>query len=94
MSKLPESIVHGLNAVGLGGRLIYVPLVKRTVSDEIFDAMTSTLMAGKRINLDEFQNMVSLRTLYRLRSKAIEEAERLRKRGKDDGQTEYENGRE
>ena len=78
--KLPESLVEDLNAAGLGGRLIYIPLRNRakTISDEIYQAMLSTLEAGNSINLDEFQNMVSLRTLYRLRKKAIKSFERFK----------------
>jgi hypothetical protein len=88
--KLPEKIVEDLNAVGLGGRLVYIPLRNRakTISDEIYEVMTSKLKAGKIIDLDEFQNLVSLRTLYRLKAKAIEEVEHLKKKGHGNGQTE------
>lgn len=77
--KLPEEIVRDLNAVGLGGRLVYVPLVKKTVSDEIYEAMTSMFKVGESINIDNFQNLVNLRTLYRLRTKATAELGRSEK---------------
>lgn len=79
--RLPERIVEDLNREGLGGRLIYIPLRNKTVSDEIYETMISRLNAGKGIDLDEFQNMVSLRTLYRLRAKAIGEHESLKEKG-------------
>lgn len=87
--KLPERIVDDLNAVGLGGRLIYIPLRNRakTISNEIYEAMICRLKAGKSIDLDEFQNMVSLRTLYKLRTKAIEEYKRLKDKEYDNGKT-------
>lgn len=82
MSKLPDDIVQDLNAVGLGGRLVYVPLLgRKTISDEIYDAMISMLKDGKEVDLDAFRNMVSLRTLYRLRTKALEEFGRLKDLG-------------
>ena len=81
MSKLPDTIVQDLNAAGLGGRLIYVPLRKKTISDEICQTMISRLEAGKDIDLDEFQNMVSMRTLYRLKAKAIGEFACLKEKG-------------
>ena len=81
MSKLPESLVQDLNEAGLGGRLVYVPLVRRTISDQIYESMISMLKAGESIDLDEFQNMVSLRTLYRLKTKATEDVERSKRKG-------------
>lgn len=88
MSKVPEGIVKDLNAAGLGGRLVYVPLIgRKTISDEVYEAMISGLKTGKGIDLDDFQNMVSLRTLYRLRTKAIEEFECLKEKGHGNGQT-------
>lgn len=83
VKKLPERIVEDLNAVGLGGRLVYVPLRNRakTISDQICETMLSTLKARKSISLDEFQNMVSLRTLYRLRTRAMEEFKYLKEKG-------------
>ncbi|HWR57490.1 MAG TPA: hypothetical protein VN328_01265 [Thermodesulfovibrionales bacterium] len=88
--KLPESIVEDLNTAGLGGRLVYVPLRNRakTISDEIYEAMVAKLKTEKNIDLDEFQNMVSLRTLYRLKTKATEEVERLKGKGQGNDQTE------
>lgn len=73
--KLPEKIVEELNSAGLGGRLVYVPLRNkaRTISDSIYETMIGRLKAGAGIDFDQFQNMVSLRTLYRLKAKAIEE---------------------
>jgi hypothetical protein len=92
MSKLPDSIVQDLNVVGLGGRLVYVPLLKKKkISDEIYEAMISTLKVGKSINLDDFQNMVSLRTLYRIKTKAIEEFERLKEKGGHGNESEQSN---
>jgi len=93
--KLPERLVEDLNAEGLGGRLIYIPLRNRakTISDEIYESMTSGLKAGKSIDLDEFRNLVSLRTLYRLKAKAIEEFESLKEKGHGNGQTEQNNNR-
>lgn len=93
--KLPEKIVEDLNAVGLGGRLIYIPLRNRakTISDEIYEAMLSRLSSGKMVDLDEFQNMVSLRTLYRLKTKAIEDFARLKEKGHGNDQTDQNNSR-
>ena len=92
MSKLPDSIVQDLNVAGLGGRLVYVPLLrKKKISDEIYEAMISTLKACKNINLDDFQNMVSARTLYRLKAKAIEEFERLKEKGGHGNESEQSN---
>jgi nucleoid DNA-binding protein len=75
--KLPEEIVEDLNAAGMGGRLVYIPLRNRakTLSDKIYETMLNTLKSGKSIELDDFQNMVSLRTLYRLKKKAIKSFE-------------------
>jgi hypothetical protein len=90
VKKLPEQIVEDLNAVGLGGRLIYIPLRNRakTISDEIYEAMVSRLKEEKSIDLYQFQNMVSMRTLYRLKAKAIEQFELLKEKGHGDAQTE------
>lgn len=73
--EIPEPVISELNAAGLGGRLIYIPLRRkeRSPSELAYAHMLASLKAGKQIDFDRYQNMVSLRTLYRLKQKAIDE---------------------
>lgn len=69
---VPEHIVEELNAAGLGGRLIYIPLLRKTVSQQVLQQMIERLQSGKQIDFDHYPSTVSVRTLYRLKQKAIE----------------------
>lgn len=69
-NKLPDTIVNLLNAEGLGGKILYVPLKKETVSDRVYKTMLSELKAGKQVDVNDFKNEVSVKTLYKLREKA------------------------
>lgn len=72
--KIPENVVDELNDAGLGGRLVYIPLRReKNASEKVYEQMLVRLRSGKQIDLDHYQNQVSLRTLYRLKQKAIDE---------------------
>lgn len=72
--RIPENVVDALNDAGLGGRLVYIPLRRgKNASERVYEQMVERLKAGKCIDLDHYQNQVSLRTLYRLKQKAIDE---------------------
>lgn len=68
--KLPDAVIDILNAQGLGGKLVYVPLKRETTSDRVYAVMLADLQAGKRIDVNDFKNEVSVKTLYKLREKA------------------------
>ncbi len=77
--KLPENVIDTLNEAGFGGRYLYVPLIRKekTHSEQVYEQMLNCLRAGKRIDLDEYQNQVSYRTLYRLKEKALDEHKKM-----------------
>lgn len=73
--KLPEEYIQKLNSLGFGGRLVYVPLAKKTASDAVYADMLQKARQRKHIDIDEYRNTVSMRTLYRLKKKAILQAQ-------------------
>ena len=72
--RLPNNYIEKLNELGFGGRLIYVPLLRKTTSDIVYEDMLKRAQQGKHIDLENYRNTVSMRTLYRLKQKAIKEA--------------------
>lgn len=66
--KLPQDIVEKLNELGFGGKTIYVPIIRET--ELIYRDMCSRIERGENINIHEYRNKVSTKTLYRLKKKA------------------------
>lgn len=72
--KLRPEILQELNEQGLGGRLVYIPLLgKAKPSSKVYKSMLNTLRNGKQVQLSDYQNKVSYKTLVGLRKKALAE---------------------
>lgn len=73
---LPDDIVQRLNAMGLGGRTVYVPLISDQVDfrQSIVQRMVSDLLSGvfdRAACQDEFGRRRSSRTLDRYYAQAV-----------------------